>query len=283
MRFTHRLTGLWWLALAVLLVNDHLLKGAGLLPLWATGKLSDFAGLVVLPVLLVKLLRVRNTAGAAALFVGVAGVFSVINLFPAASSVAEAVAARLGIGLRLWPDPSDLIALASLPVAWRVCQAGEVLAPRAPAASRLPFWVERGGVILGAVACMATSLPRSGLSVRNPSEAELVVTVYEAPVTKCDLVNIPPQAFDRSTCQRIDGEPLHVDAHSFPRGGVCGAFLVVGERLAPTVVIRRGREKTGQKQVTLVKDAAGYRLDGGTLVDWKVPHRCVERAPSEKK
>ena len=31
---------LWWGALALLLVNDHLLKGAGLLPSFLTGKLK---------------------------------------------------------------------------------------------------------------------------------------------------------------------------------------------------------------------------------------------------
>ena len=36
-------------AILVLLINDHLLKGAA--PGWVTGKLSDFAGLVFFPLL----------------------------------------------------------------------------------------------------------------------------------------------------------------------------------------------------------------------------------------
>jgi hypothetical protein len=39
----------FWVALAVLALNDHYLEGAGLVPGWLTGKLSDFAGLVVAP------------------------------------------------------------------------------------------------------------------------------------------------------------------------------------------------------------------------------------------
>lgn len=39
-------------AVVVLAVNDHLLKGAGILPGWVTGKLSDIAGLFFFPVLL---------------------------------------------------------------------------------------------------------------------------------------------------------------------------------------------------------------------------------------
>jgi hypothetical protein len=53
-------------AVAVLAVNDHLLKGAHLLPGWLTGKLSDFAGLFFFPVLLVALARgARRLAGRA--------------------------------------------------------------------------------------------------------------------------------------------------------------------------------------------------------------------------
>jgi hypothetical protein len=40
------------LAMAVLGVNDHVLKGSGWLPGWLTGKLSDFAGLFFFPLFL---------------------------------------------------------------------------------------------------------------------------------------------------------------------------------------------------------------------------------------
>jgi hypothetical protein len=43
------------LALVVLAVNDHVLKGSGAVPGWATGKLSDFAGMLFFPLLLVTL------------------------------------------------------------------------------------------------------------------------------------------------------------------------------------------------------------------------------------
>lgn len=39
-------------ALVLLALNDHLWKGAGVLPAWLTGKLSDFAGLLFFPLLL---------------------------------------------------------------------------------------------------------------------------------------------------------------------------------------------------------------------------------------
>jgi hypothetical protein len=50
----------FWVSLALLLINDHVLKPAHLLPGVVTGKVSDFAGLLVAPVLVVTLLRVRG-------------------------------------------------------------------------------------------------------------------------------------------------------------------------------------------------------------------------------
>ncbi|MFH2006146.1 MAG: hypothetical protein ABI333_06135 [bacterium] len=44
------------LAMAMLGVNDHLLKGSGWLPGWVTGKLSDFSGLFWFPLFLTALL-----------------------------------------------------------------------------------------------------------------------------------------------------------------------------------------------------------------------------------
>ena len=65
------LTPTWIASLLVLIVNDHALKGSGLLPGVVTGKLSDLAGLVVAPVLLAVLLRVRTRGGLLACFAAV--------------------------------------------------------------------------------------------------------------------------------------------------------------------------------------------------------------------
>jgi hypothetical protein len=55
---------LFWSALVGLLVNDHVLKPAHVLPGWVVGKLSDFVGMLVAPVVLTVLLRVRGGPGA---------------------------------------------------------------------------------------------------------------------------------------------------------------------------------------------------------------------------
>src|SRR5262245_28812425 len=59
-RFAVLLHPLFLCALALLLVNDHLLKGAGILPGAITGKLSDLAGLIVAPVLVAALVGART-------------------------------------------------------------------------------------------------------------------------------------------------------------------------------------------------------------------------------
>src|SRR3954468_1365619 len=49
----------WWAALALLLINDNLFKGRGVIPGWLAGKLSDFAFLIVAPVLFAAIIPRR--------------------------------------------------------------------------------------------------------------------------------------------------------------------------------------------------------------------------------
>ena len=70
---------LWWTALALLVINDHVWKGAGVLPAALTGKLSDVAGLCVAPALLACLVHVRSKRGLFWCHLAVGLVFSLIN------------------------------------------------------------------------------------------------------------------------------------------------------------------------------------------------------------
>jgi hypothetical protein len=54
-------------SVAVMLLNDHVLKHARLLPPLITGKLSDFAFLFFAPIVLAFVLRARGVARAAEL------------------------------------------------------------------------------------------------------------------------------------------------------------------------------------------------------------------------
>ncbi len=149
-----RFVSTWWLALGILVLNDHVLKYAGVLPGWLTGKLSDVAGLIVAPVLAARLARARTPRARALAFAAVALPFCAVKLSPAAAGALVTALGWLGIRWRLWCDATDLLALAALPLAWHICQpsgAGRDRRSRpARAAGAVP-------VILGALACLATS------------------------------------------------------------------------------------------------------------------------------
>ncbi|AUX39354.1 uncharacterized protein SOCE26_007430 [Sorangium cellulosum] len=142
---------LWLGALALLVLNDHAFKGAGLLPGWLTGKLSDFAGLLVAPVVLASLLGVSSRRGFLGAHVATGAVFSAIKLAPAAARAVEALMALTPVPWRITVDPTDLIALPMLLVSYRVL--GEVMRrpePARPVAHRL-------ALMAGSLACVATS------------------------------------------------------------------------------------------------------------------------------
>lgn len=105
----------WWLALGLLVVNDHLLKGAGVLPGWLTGKLSDFAGLAMAPAVVAALMGVRSRRGAALSGLAVAVGFAAINLLPSVARWVEASTAVTPFPWEITVDPSDLVAL---PMVW---------------------------------------------------------------------------------------------------------------------------------------------------------------------
>jgi hypothetical protein len=147
----------WWAALGVLLFNDNVLKGAGIVPGWLTGKLSDFAFLIVAPVLVGALLPRAVPRRRAIAMMAVVLVYAAADLSPAVSNAIVAAAHRVGLPWRLWPDVTDLMALAVLPLTWRLLRATADQA--APPAERSRPLMESAGVFAGALACLATAAP----------------------------------------------------------------------------------------------------------------------------
>lgn len=150
-------------ALALLAVNDHLLKGAGLLPGALTGKLSDLAGLVVAPVLAAALVDARTSRGRALAFAAVVAPFAAIKLSAAAAQLLVGLVGLAGITWRIWQDPTDLAALVVLVPAWRLsaraASSRELSAPSAEESSRAAWVLERAILGASAVACVATGTP----------------------------------------------------------------------------------------------------------------------------
>ncbi len=122
---------LWLTCLVVMAVNDHFLKTADLLPGWLTGKLSDVTGLVVAPLLLALLFRVRSRRALVACHVVIGAVFAAINLNAVVAGWFEVVTA---FGPQRWTvvvDPTDLLALPMLFISWRL-----LTGPQPPPAPR---------------------------------------------------------------------------------------------------------------------------------------------------
>lgn len=147
----------WWVALALLLINDNLFKGRGVVPTWLAGKLSDFAFLIVAPVLFAAMIPRRVPGRRTFAVASVVAVYVAADLSHAVSDGVVAVAARVGLHWRLWPDPTDLLALAVLPITvWLLRRTPRPAADTA-AARRARVQRERAGIVLGALACLATS------------------------------------------------------------------------------------------------------------------------------
>jgi hypothetical protein len=150
---------LYWVALGLLLVNDHVLKGAGIAPAWLAGKLSDFAGLIVAPPVLAAALlgllgarRAKLIAFTAPALVGLG--FAAIKLDAAAAHHAEQLFRALGVASRIWLDPTDLFALAMLPIAAMLCRPAPSPRVRRDA---LPGVLRVPAVVVASFACIATT------------------------------------------------------------------------------------------------------------------------------
>jgi hypothetical protein len=188
------LTPAWLGALAVLAVNDHFLKGSGLLPGVVTGKLSDFAGLFFAPALMGALLMVRSRRALVACHVAIGVVFSAIQLSADAAAGWSALMGLVGFPWTITRDPTDLIALPALFASWRMLTPHMLAEPSArgrSARANLRRSLQWGGATAGLAASVATSPPPqpwpegtyepfdAAVYLNNASEEEITVRLRE--------------------------------------------------------------------------------------------------------
>ncbi len=164
-------------ATAVLLLNDHVFKQAW--PGLVTGKLSDVAGLVMTPPVLGLLfglfLAGRIAAAAAVLLTGVG--FALVKLTPAGAEVASAAWSVINGPSVILADPTDLVALPALGVAWWVWCRVAAAPPLPSLPDGLAFRLRVVVVVpFALLAITATSAPGdifpSVDAVRGPVEGE---------------------------------------------------------------------------------------------------------------
>jgi hypothetical protein len=205
-------------AVLVLAVNDHLLKGSGILPGWLTGKLSDFAGLFFFPVLLAAIVRgalrlagprelpVRVLAAATTLATGV--VFTLLKVHAPFNAWVTGV---WGVNAK---DVTDLLALPVLPLSAAFMLRGSGLeAPRGALPSPARRVLDLAAVVAAALASVATSPPpppppqvppqppQQAVAVAAPDTcASLAVAVCERSST-LTFVTVEARGVGPGTCQ----------------------------------------------------------------------------------
>ncbi|HVI03517.1 MAG TPA: hypothetical protein VM869_32710 [Enhygromyxa sp.] len=149
------LTPTWLGSLALLVANDHWLKGSGLLPGVLTGKLSDFAGMLVAPALLATLLRVHSKRGLLACHVAVGAVFAGIQISTGFADLWSAAMGLLGHPWVITSDLTDLLALPFLWLSWRLLL--PAMDHERPALVGLQRSAVAGASVFGLWATVATS------------------------------------------------------------------------------------------------------------------------------
>lgn len=247
------LTPTWVASLALLIANDHFLKGSGLLPGVVTGKLSDFVGMIVAPVLLAALLGVRSKRALALCHVAVALVFTGIQLSPAFADQWSALMGLFGYPWVITCDPTDLIALPFLLVSWTL------LVPEMDPSKPVLVPIQRTAVgaltLVGLWSTVATS--RGGgidfddewyvdveghLYVNNANDSTIALHIRPLSTDvqiDCGEVSRDP---GRLLTQDAFGEAVHWELPGRTNVGIvfreaeCGAVMIAGEGIPPTIV-----------------------------------------------
>lgn len=247
------LTPTWVASLALLVANDHWLKGSGLLPGVVTGKLSDFVGMIVAPVLLAALLGVRSKRALALCHVAVGLVFAGIQLSPAFAQLWSSWMGMLGHPWVITCDPTDLIALPFLLLSWHL------LVPEMDRSKPALIPIQRTAVaglsVFGLWATVATSEGggvdwddtwfvdvEGHVFVNNANDS--TIALYIRPLRNdlrldCSEVARDPGRLLTSTAF---GEAEHWELPAWTNVGIllggdeCGAAMIAGEGIPPIIV-----------------------------------------------
>ena len=215
------LSPLFIFSVSLMLINDHILKWADILPNYITGKLSDFAFLFLVPVFVAYLLRVKTKIGLILSYFAVGVFFSAINLSAFFSQFIEFLFDVAIIPISLWPDPTDLMALTMLPFSYLFLMERKFLKQVQPAKCA-QFIV----VIVCLVACIGTS-------AIHPTHEPIYMSWDEF---RTSVKVLPPKDIRKRGKIYIKGnylyvnEPnkgIHIFDNSYPEKPVAKCFLYI--------------------------------------------------------
>jgi hypothetical protein len=251
------LTPTWVVSLILLVANDHWLKGSGLLPGVITGKLSDFVGMIVAPVLLATLLCVRSKRALALCHIAVGLVFAGIKLSPAFADQWSALMGLFGYPWLIVCDPTDLLALPFLLLSWTLLV--PEMDPSKPAMVPLQRTAVAALSVFGLWSTVATSdnsrmdfddewyVDVYGHVFVNNSN-DFAISLHIRPLRddlelNCDEVSLEP---GRLLTVDAFGDAEHWELPAWTNVGIeltnelndndCGAAMIAGEGVPPTIV-----------------------------------------------
>lgn len=248
------LTPTWIGALLLLVANDHWLKGSGMVPGVLTGKLSDFAGMLVAPTLLAALLGVQTKRALLACHVAVGFVFAGIQLSLGFADAWAGLMALIGHPWVITSDPTDLLALPFLLLSWKLLE--PEMDAELPALAPMQRTAVAGLGVFGLWSTVATSQETwvddgdvwwqdvTGQAfVNNANDFEISLHIRplrDDVIVDCDQVSTDP---GRLLTEDAFGEaehwtlPARTNVAFYLIGpNTCGAVWIAGEGIAPIIV-----------------------------------------------
>ena len=242
-------------AVGLLALNDHVLKGAGILPGAVTGKLSDVAGLFFFPLLLAaavrglsRALRGRDVGDrrslAAAVSIATALGFAAVKMVPAVNALVSRTWGRMVM------DASDLwtLPMVGLAAAWMLRDAGRTTSATAAATGSradLRRALDFTALIAAGLASAATS-KQPVPPPPPPPPAPVAMAVAED--NSCVDLSI-------DTCERTATQTLVIVRAQSRRGEACTVDVLRAEEasysghtaadvLPRNIVLRGGEPRT---------------------------------------
>ncbi len=279
------LTPFWCGALGLLILNDHILKAA--YPGLVTGKLSDVAGLFLVPALSSAMLPLRSMKQVKLVAACAGALFAAINLFPEVALIFDRLASHV-MPFHTTADPTDVWTLLALvPGVALITRQLDQTRPH----SRVRMNTSRALVLAGALACIASGRPPEDDRISGAAQFNGTVTILNQTnelhnITiqqlgtnfsfNCEDVArdpesiLTPELFENSNTQAFtvplfSGEEIAVDPNewndswNFTTGGssTCPAFLVQSNALPDIVVFYEGnflRFKTYYHNIDVPQD-----------------------------